>query len=107
MAAQPGFVSYLVRHQEDKLSHDTAQVSLSLSLISTTGVRRPYVTICYLFTNGITSFDIVTQKNCKLRLAYLKKSDYKATYEVMGIYIFVTVPSKRLKTHNYLQSEAS
>ena len=34
-------------------------------------------------------------------------SESKATYEVMGIYIFVTVPSKRLKTHNYLHSEAS
>ena len=34
-------------------------------------------------------------------------SDSLATYEVMGIYIFVTEPSKRLKTHNYLHSEAS
>ena len=41
LAAQPGFVSYLVRNQEDKFSHDTAQVSLSQTSISTAGVRRP------------------------------------------------------------------
>ena len=52
MAAQPGFVSYLVRNQEDKFSHDTAQVSLSLTLISTTvpSFTKLFYKMSYLMT---------------------------------------------------------
>ena len=45
------FVPNLVRNPKDRFSHDTAEVNLTL----TGGF--------YLFTNGMISFDIVTQKS--------------------------------------------